>query len=438
MNKKIVNISDFNKEQYELLINLFDTKNSNLPHMDQLRYLPSEVNIPEMLVDTQELILRYSPRKLPSFIMNNTFDPIIGSLLLTETQKCQLLKIGFDENDFSIENKLYGSRGRTYYEYLNETSNPTEKLNKIKESVIRFISLSKRNLNQIEQFIIVDYIKHFALVIFHFITHRERSGNYYLTDLNYQEVRTLSLDFVIESTQKYAKCILGEQSNVKFNTDISRLIEKVIVFNTSSPADLFRFKMLEVDDPSLYSISAMKICDNFEIPDLIISIPSGSTAFGYFLQEFILHEKKTYVPVIPVTISTHSGLFFFKSMATQQDISNFIKHELHKNSFEILKGKRVLIVDDNTNTGTTLELIGTTLTALGFENVNYGLIEWDPIRILAQYYPNSKYKESYLNKIVNTLYPDFIKSVSKDIPIGFKNGEYLSTRRLKAVKIIGE
>lgn len=167
-----------------------------------------------------------------------------------------------------------------------------------------------------------------------------------------------------------------------------------------------KFTIPDVMNPLVILLSSYKTVRSNQDRDLIVGVPSGGTEGAIVIQLlmekiFNLHPKLALVP-----LSFHGGEKFPNANDT-----SLLTEYLQSAHPDFLKSKNVLMVDDNSNTGMTLNSLYLAITAMGIKHVGFSLMELDPTRLIAKFLYRSQDENSQDHIFFNMGHPDVSNSV---------------------------
>jgi hypoxanthine phosphoribosyltransferase len=214
--------------------------------------------------------------------------------------------------------------------------------------------------------------------------------------------------------------------------NISQLMEQInetIKYLEYKIPQTNQFKLQEIDHPLILSLAAYQTARNFPSVDHLLCLPSGGTQFGIATELMYEYMSKVYgtefIPKLSsLVLSTHAGRRGNGTLLGREDVVTRLR-ELS------VSGKDVLLLDDNSNTGLTLQIAKDALSEVGVHSVHVSLAELDPLRIL--------YKQTDIDppeEVANLLHPDF-DSVASIVPIVVYDGSRdIQLRKLIAGSIV--
>lgn len=273
-------------------------------------------------------------------------------------------------------------RGLSYYTALDfSKTTPAEKLTvmtgDIKEGLYMLDGVDRRNLDVVDYPLylgILDHIKFQSLTAFHALTYHERKGEI-LDDKDYIDIRNLAQKTMMIVTRAYYQACLGRSFDSKFNlSEIAKVTNDVADYIAKSGHTIVHFTFPEVINPLVIILGAHEAARRKPYPNTIIGIPSGGTEVAVVtaLMYESLYPELTPPEAAFVPLSFHyhgqGGLSSDQLIGLLTQSGN-------------VAGQRVLIVDDNSNTGSTLQGMSEAVMRAGAGQRFVHIAEIDPARV---------------------------------------------------------
>ncbi len=266
---------------------------------------------------------------------------------------------------------------------------------------------------------VMDYLKLHSLTMFHAVTYGERKGDFNQS-AEYQGIREEARSNMVHLTRAFYQASLGHPFDADFDPEAAQhKTERVGEYlrEVVEPGNIFTFP--EVTHPLRTMLGSHQAVLRHPNVDQVVGIPSGgtepaiATAQMYELMRGGTAPKLTLVP-----LSVHGS---------SKSLSHDVMVQMLKDSD--VKGRSVLIVDDNSNTGTTLQKVANAAAEAGAGSINAHIVELDPQRII---YKQDKFHNGK-DQIVNLEHPDFETALGI-VPI--TEGKGKEVRRRVAKKVI--
>ncbi len=253
---------------------------------------------------------------------------------------------------------------------------------------------------------VLDYAKKHALTIYHLLTYNERA----LApqhDPEYLRHQEQALELMETTTRMYYQALLGlEYDNSLTPVQLKKIITPLLTYtrqktgndvlgdkyvddfegfqNSKGDRQMIlqineRFKTPETQHPLLIALGAQEAVRKYPNTQHIVGIPSGGTEAAIVTQMLfqVLNNKITEIDFIP--LSLHSGI----KGISQEKLNEYLK-ATYGDKF---KDQCVLVVDDNSPTGSTIAHTARALVTAGAQQVNTHIVDFDPTRILKRYGP---------------------------------------------------
>ncbi len=222
---------------------------------------------------------------------------------------------------------------------------------------------------------ILNILKTHSICIFNAITYPEREGKQETSE-GYLEAKTQSKDLTIQITRMYYQAMLGMNFD-NGNQDLRNITNKLLQYMNENidPGEVHRFILPEATNPLSIMLGASETALRNPDTETIIGIQSGGIEAAVVLQmAYETYYSSNKPSLIFAPISVHSKNY--EAMTPEQVLSILLPHK------ELISERNVVLVDDNTNTGTTLELTNFALQKLHGKSNSAFIVELDPERIL--------------------------------------------------------
>lgn len=294
-------------------------------------------------------------------------------------------------------------KGARYYISVDPSVPTTGKLEVIREDIHDALAQAPEGYgdeNYLQYLGVIDHLRNHISTLYHSYTYKDR---YELTEnAEYIERRERIFNSMVNITQEYYLTLLGHKSGVKINSaEILSIVDDIT--NDLLERDDVVFKMPEIENSLKVLAFADLVTDKHPEIDVVVGAPSGGSETAIvtdLLYKIKNPNRERQLELLP--ISTHSAsVKRDDEETTKDDIEDYIK----ANGIEF-KGKNVLFVDDNSNTGRTLALAENIISNSGAENVICRVVEADPIRIQVKSSPGNV--QPVPNPIVNECSVGFV------------------------------
>ena len=362
---------------------------------------------------------------------------------------------------FSDKNRFFEEQEICYLKWVNQlvalddTLNHYEKIDVLKKDLLDWLQeIKKLNLNKnlgekdlILTIWIFSYIKNSVLTFFNAFISNEKLWIYNLDNWEYLKYRFILktlLDEVIENyynlilTWKLLKNTFSYEEKIE---DLSKYLEK----NTETK----NFSRSELDDPLKILAFSYNVYLNNKDIDLIVWMPSWWTELA-MCQKFLykkLDNKNLNVLYLPVSLHSIKDLWWEFNWKFWR--LNELSYE--KAIFKWIKEKKIIVVDDNSSTGSTMDIVLKFLEQYSPKEVRCFTCEADIIRMQLnkdnpekQYIASEKiFKHSvWLNPVSKNILPKFdlteiyeikkyIKFLKKEVKKYLESKDYVNYIKAK-------
>lgn len=276
-------------------------------------------------------------------------------------------------------------RGTRYTISSNPTFELRQKLETFRQDLDDGLDAMKTEKNSLFQLAIADYIKNSAITILNSYLHEEKTGKYRFDGISYQAVRKEGQAFAQASVDLFYGVMLQSQ---KLASDGYRhLIERRRVFDKLQEHIVEEYERgvfssrhitrREASHPLIIAAAvAQYVRAGRHRPQTIIGLPSGGTelALAHATGQRLLNRNLTSVVLVPVSL--HSLKTEFDSAQLKpSDLQRWAAHNRKE-----LSGKKVVIVDDNSSTGRTVQLLVDILAREKPKFIDVAIAEADVVR----------------------------------------------------------
>lgn len=321
------------------------------------------------------------------------FDPATGAIMIEgQIPESELGEFFTASRICEVENHTE-LRGVNYYISLDKYRNePTKKIqvisNDIQDGLQVLSKVDPKEIRTEKDYLlylgVLDYLKMHSITIFHALTYGERSLHIPEDETErtrYFQYRDQSLQLMQTLTRSFYQASIGQLEVLPTNPqDLLFSAKSLLEYlkGTVKPDEFFKFTYPEVNNPLVIMLGAQEAA--IENPNIqtIIGVPSGGTetAIATQLAYEYLHN---YSPeVLFIALSMHSK---FSDKLNTEQLTQLIQ-TLYPNS---VQGKNVLLIDDNANTGSTIQTMSEAVLALGALSESVHLAQHDPTRLKDKY-----------------------------------------------------
>lgn len=288
-------------------------------------------------------------------------------------------------NDF-----LFYSRGASYVVALDPSYSVLQKLAVLFKDLLHCKKyLEHYKINDTPQHraisVILDYLKNSLITLFNAYVHKEKIGQFKLADTDYQINRSKLVDSLCIAVYAYHLSLTNELSEeilteLKESLDIANIeyINNLIKNDYRN----FSFSSRSVKRPEaihplvLYGFAYLLAKKNPKC-DLVFGIPAGGTEVAALVYMMIKKKSNSNCKLLLAPISLHSikdtGFEYSEDgLSNLRDLLTEVNPELVKS---------ILIVDDNSATGGTMQKIFDIVTKYFHCNIKCYVAEADLVRI---------------------------------------------------------
>lgn len=302
--------------------------------------------------------------------IDSFFDPNLGSLIVPAEIDPATSRF----SDFYTHDRYYKAggkielRGDNYFVAHNSKVNDEVRLDVMKDDMasglIALTDIKRSEITNPKDYLLylgtIDYLKLHSLALLNLVSYSERRGTLSGSDRKRQEyfqIRNKAVGLAVSMTRFYYQTLLGldYDGGLDFEKTLKDYEEVVDYSKKKDPKvlrdpDSHRAKYPEVNHPLVIALGAQESVLRNPDVETVVGIPSGGTETAIVMQMLYeqLEEKKTDLAIVPV--SSHK-------IVLSEKLSEMIK-SLNINA---TRGKNVILVDDNSTSGKTLEFIARAL-----------------------------------------------------------------------------
>lgn len=298
-------------------------------------------------------------------------------------------------------------RGPSYYASLDHGLNTPEKKlavmrSDFHEGLDAVDSIDRRKLSADDFLLtlgILDHFKVHALTVFHALTFHERSGEV-PEDSRYLGLRKETEDLMNMVTRAYYQFCIGKPFDSGFMpTEMKRVFDTAANYISESNHSIAHFTYPEVAQPAIIMLGAHEAVRRRPYIDTIVGIPSGGTETAVVtnLMYDNLYPDRHPLSIVFVPLSFH---YYNHNRGVQPMEFDTLVDILTRS--KKVQDRNVLIVDDNSNSGITLQTMVEAVRAAGASEASVHLAEIDPARIMARH----RRGKGLAAGVVNMYHPD--------------------------------
>lgn len=328
------------------------------------------------------------------------FDDITGSLRMEKNSLGQIINPSLKEFINSQDNTLCESnhiflRGKTYYFSILEINN-ISKINLNFETISTLWNLINKlkqaEINNNNEFVltlgILDNLRHQLVSLYHFLSYPERFiNNSEYESIKYSKIKTQLEILLVQITKVFYDYMLFNKINLPNYSKFSDFfIEAKNYLLVDHRSDHRIYKLPEIDNQFTILLSAFGNIYNFEDVESIFFLPSGGTQIAYTTGYLATQLKGLELNINAISISLHSSIKNNNQAITEENLIN----KMLKISI-LVTGKNVLVVDDNSNSGNSLQMASTVINTFSPKKIEFSIVEIDPARVLFKIQSNPKH-----------------------------------------------
>lgn len=276
-------------------------------------------------------------------------------------------------------------RGTRYTISANPTFELRQKLNTFKEDLDEGLAELTVENNPLFQLAIADYIKNSVVTMLNSYLHEEKTGKYRFESVSYQAVRKEGQAYAQATVDLFYGVML--QSQRLASDGYRQLVERRKIFDKMQEHIVEEYERgvfssrhitrREASHPLIIAAAVAQYArEGMRGPEVIVGLPSGGTelALAHATGQRLLNNNFSSVLLVP--ISLHSAKSEFDSVQLEpSDLRRWATH--HRKE---LSRKKVVVVDDNSSTGRTIQLLVDLLVKEKARVVQVAVAEADVVR----------------------------------------------------------
>jgi phosphoglycolate phosphatase-like HAD superfamily hydrolase/adenine/guanine phosphoribosyltransferase-like PRPP-binding protein len=315
----------------------------------------------------------------------DSFGPIAGDIRVNQLGAHPALADYFtDERTHKISGSL-SLRGHNYYVCVDRRLEPEERVAVMMDELsLATATLESVDRSQLDPTDLLPYLgvldnaKQQALSLFHAYTYSERREGI-PSDAEYLQLRNNLIDIAERATRSFFEACMGREFTTPLTAmDVDNLKTEILQADVNlHPKGL---KLQELDHPLKIMLAAHNLAQTQPF-DTVVGFPSGGSQIaivtalaGETLHDLAARSIKTvYIP-----LSQHSGTV----KGSEVPISDTLLDTSVEAFREALEGRHVMIVDDNSATGSTVTRGAKSIEKLSPSSIRSGVGELDPQRTL--------------------------------------------------------
>ncbi len=250
---------------------------------------------------------------------------------------------------------------------------------------------------------VLDYLKQHTLTALHVLTYPERLGEFN-ADKDYSKNRQQAERLARLFTRTYYQAILGQRfDNLPNQKSLINNFELLVEYLLTQDRNYKQFTVQEVDHPLRIMSHIHKVIESGDRFDTLLALMSGGTQTAIAMGLGIELRYRKVIPIVFIPLSLHSAKNNFDKSFTSDQLKRCLKP-----NEDFIRGKNISVVEDNANTGQTVQLTCDTLQQIGASSVSASFVEIDPYRVI---YKQSPKRDNHPQNVANFMHPDFAYSI---------------------------
>lgn len=381
------------------------------------------------LINARQILKSRSPSKDRDFKLtlreiSNLFDPVSGRIIipanfdLVSSPIASFYDASHRVGSMTANKGRVELRGYTYY-LAAEPITIEEKFRLIGEDLVRTLDFAEKyaykrgEIANAKDYLlylgILDLMKYHAMTLFHALTYNERLMKFPQNKeefYEYQKYRQQVLQLMQTSTRLFYQTLFG--ADYDRDLDLGKIQQGIPILtnyirdsmlseagnNDKAKARLnARFRNLEVNDPLIIALGVQETVRKNPDTDMIVGIPSGGTEAAMVAQ-LIYQLKQNRLPqlfFLPVSVHSRLG-----KAITDQDVAAFLA-TYYPNLFV---GKKILLVDDNSETAHTLDMAAAALKINQAGLIAVHLVDFSTRRLINPNY-SMEDEQTFYNPVIS-------------------------------------
>jgi predicted NAD-dependent protein-ADP-ribosyltransferase YbiA (DUF1768 family)/hypoxanthine phosphoribosyltransferase len=276
-------------------------------------------------------------------------------------------------------------RGGRYTISANPTFELRTKLRTFKEDLHDGLQALEETRHILFQLAIADYIKNAAVTVLNSFLQDEKIGKYRYGNHRYQALRRAGLRYAEDAVTLFYAMLIHAKEPVRSSftsllanrRDFDKLLDVIIERYQEGLFSSRHITRPEATHPLVIAAAVAQFA-HFGSRDVevIVGLPSGATelSLAHTFGQKLINTNSCDLRLLP--ISFHSSKKEYDQKTTCNDnLSLWLSH--HK---EAIRGKKVVIVDDNSSTGTSLDEVRKIVSKCEPQTIEFAVAEADLCR----------------------------------------------------------
>jgi hypoxanthine phosphoribosyltransferase len=317
-------------------------------------------------------------------------EPTLGSIIVEGSlAESRIGRFYSPDRVYRREDGTTELRGANYFlSYDANRKAPSEKLDVIEKdfrdglSVLEQVQRPQNEKEFLMYLGVLDYLKIHSLSLLHAVTYGERNGQIPENEdemKDYLVVRKQAIDLARSSVRRFYQAVTGRAFDSNLD-NMEETMEDVVINLRKNTKENERFKFYpypDANNPAEIMLGAREAIMQNPDTQTIVGLATGGTESAISAQLFCEYKYGRSPDLAILPFSFHSYLARRGKM--DADKYTQMAQQIYPSDF---KDKNVLIVDDNSSSGETLQATDTVVRRLGAKETAAHVVQHDPERIL--------------------------------------------------------
>lgn len=257
------------------------------------------------------------------------------------------------------------SRGYTYIVSIDKGLTGTEILAVFKKDLCEAVPCLTNCASELEAFVISDYVKNAIITMLNALLSEEKIGLYRIDDDEYQSVRTEFVELASLAVRFHYQFCFND-SLFKLPDNYQERTERVLSYLEKRAAQRYyrlpdaSLSRPEASHPLVIFYSSLKLASAYPKAQTVVGIPSGGSELALVIELQYNHFYGHTLQSVLFPASFHSMKDVYGEQRTTATGMDAFLHK-HRDKFF---GRNVVICDDNSSTGRTLQYVQDSLAPL--------------------------------------------------------------------------
>ena len=211
---------------------------------------------------------------------------------------------------------------------------------------------------------VLDYVKNSIITLTNAFLNKEKRGNQNLADPYYNMLREHAINAGCHATYSFYMSLIGKFDYNSVEDELNNIAPTAAKLGDVLKGEYRNYALSsrdivrpEASHPLVLITFAALLLDQVKGINTIIGLPSGGTEIAYLISQTFIKIKKEECDLLLLPISLHSMLTQYGEKSNLKEIlpAYWRRHE------EKITNKMILITDDNSSSGATLDAISSSL-----------------------------------------------------------------------------